>query len=96
MAHNFVKKSGMMVSEITLFNTLRIKLGDQDAQLVVEGIKTTVMEELNHKKDVLATKNDVFVLQNDMEKVKAELLVIKWMLSFVLAGMLSLIFKSFS
>ena len=86
----------MMVSEITLFNTLRIKLGDQDAQLVVEGIKTTVMEELNHKKDVLATKNDVFVLQNDMEKVKAELLVIKWMLGFVLAGMLSLIFKSFS
>jgi hypothetical protein len=86
----------MIVSEITLFNTLRIKLGDQDAQLVVEGIKTTVMEELNHKKDVLATKNDVFVLQNDMEKVKAELLVIKWMLGFVLAGMLSLIFKSFS
>jgi len=86
----------MIVSEITLFNTLRIKLGDQDAQLVVEGIKTTVMDELNHKKDVLATKIDVFVLQNDMEKVKAELLVIKWMLSFVLAGMLSLIFKSFS
>ena len=86
----------MIVSEITLFNTLRIKLGDQDAQLVVEGIKTTVMEELNHKKDVLATKNDVFVLQNDMEKVKAELLDIKWMLGFVLAGMLSLILKSFS
>jgi hypothetical protein len=86
----------MSVSEITLFNTLRMKLGDHEAQVVVEGIKTTVMEELNHKKDVLATKNDVFLLQNDMEKVKAELLVIKWMLGFVLAGMLSLIMKSFS
>jgi hypothetical protein len=86
----------MSVSEITFFNTLRMKLGDHEAQVVVEGIKTTVMEELNHKKDVLATKNDVFLLQNDMEKVKAELLVIKWMLGFVLAGMLSLILKSFS
>ena len=46
----------MFVSELTLFNTLRIKLGDHDAQLVVEGIKTTVMEELNHKKDVRLQK----------------------------------------
>ena len=86
----------MSVTEITLFNTLRMKFGDHEAQVVVEGIKTTVMEELNYKKDVLATKNDLFLLQNDMEKVKAELLVIKWMLGFVLAGMLSLVMKSFS
>ena len=86
----------MSVTKITLFNTLRMKFGDHEAQVVVEGIKTTVMEELNYKKDVLATKNDLFLLQNDMEKVKAELLVIKWMLGFVLAGMLSLVMKSFS
>jgi len=53
------------------------------------------MEEFNYKKDTLATKNDINLLQNDMEKVKAELLVLKWMLGFLLAGMLSLILKTF-
>ncbi len=85
----------MIVSEITLFNTLKSKLGEHEAQTVVEGIKTAVMEEFNNKKDTLATKNDIHLLQNDMEKVKAELLVIKWMLGFLLAGMLSLILKTF-
>lgn len=85
----------MIVSEITLFNTLKSKLGENEAQILVEGIKSAVMEEFNIKKDTLATKNDIHLLQNDMEKVKAELLVIKWMLGFLLAGMLSLILKTF-
>jgi hypothetical protein len=78
----------MNISEITLFNTLKTKLGEHEAQVVVEGIKSTVMEEFNAKKDILATKLDI-------EKLKAELLVIKWMLGFVMAGILSLIMKSF-
>jgi hypothetical protein len=85
----------MIVSEITLFNTLKNKLGELEAQAVVEGIKTAVAEEFNNKKDMLATKSDIFLLQNNMEKLNSELLVIKWMLGFVLAGMLSLIVKSF-
>ena len=79
----------MIVSEITLFNTLKTKLGEHEAQVVVEGIKSTVMEEFNTKKDILATKMDI-------EQVKAEILVLKWMLGFLLAGMLSLILKNFS
>lgn len=78
----------MNISEITLFNTLKSKLGEHEAQVVVEGIKSTVMEEFNTKKDLLATKMDI-------EQVKAELLVLKWMLGFLLAGMLSLILKTF-
>jgi hypothetical protein len=78
----------MNISEITLFNTLKNKLGEQEAQAVVEGIKSAVMEEFNTKKEILATKTDI-------EKLKAELLVIKWMLGFLLAGMLSLILKSY-
>jgi hypothetical protein len=46
------------------------------------------MEEFNAKKDILASKLDI-------EKLNAELLVIKWMLGFVMAGILSLIMKSF-
>ncbi len=78
----------MNISEITLFNSLKNKLGEQEAQVVVEGIKSAVMEEFNTKKEILATKTDI-------EKLKAELLVIKWMLGFVLAGILSLIVKTF-
>jgi hypothetical protein len=85
----------MNVSEITLFNSLKSKLGEHEAQVVVEGIKSSVMEEFNNKKDTLATKSDIFLLQNDIEKVKAELLVLKWMLGFLLAGMLFLILKTF-
>ncbi|MBU6158918.1 MAG: hypothetical protein KGP35_07805 [Bacteroidetes bacterium] len=85
----------MNVSEITLFNTLKTKLGEHEAQTVVEGIKSAVMDEFNNKKDTLATKIDIHLLQTDMEKIKAELLVLKWMLGFLLAGMLSLILKTF-
>ena len=63
----------MVVSEITLFNTLRAKLGEQEAQVVVEGIKSAVKEEFENKKDSLATKQDV-------SEVKAE--IIKWMFVF--------------
>jgi len=63
----------MVVSEITLFNTLKAKLGEQEAQTVVEGIKSAVKEEFEVKKDVLATKQD-------LAEVKAE--IIKWMFIF--------------
>jgi hypothetical protein len=84
----FVKTPAMNVSEITLFNTLKSKLGEHEAQVVVEGIKSTVMDAFNTQKDMLSTKIDI-------EQVKAELLVLKWMLGFLLAGMLSLILKTF-
>ena len=63
----------MVISEITLYNTLKEKLGDQVAQVVVESIKETVKEEVNNKKESLATKHDV-------SEVKAE--IIKWMFIF--------------
>lgn len=78
----------MVVSEITLFNTLKAKLGENEAQTVVEGIKHAVKEEFDNKKDILATKTDI-------ERLNAQLLVVKWMLGVVLAGIVSLILKAF-
>jgi len=75
----------MVVSEITLFNTLRQKLGEQEALVVVEGNKNAVKEEFAVRKEVLATKQD-------LSEVKAE--IIKWMFIFwigtigVLSGIL--------
>ena len=63
----------MVVSETTLFNTLKTKLGEQEAQTVVEGIKSAVKEEFEVKKEILATKQD-------LSEVKAE--IIKWMFIF--------------
>ena len=85
----------MNISEITLFNTLKIKLGEHEAQIVVEGIKSAVAEEFKNKKDMLATKDDIHRVENEIEKVKSRLLIMEWMLGFVLAGILSLIVKSF-
>ncbi len=50
--------------------------------------KQTVKEEFENKKDILATKTD-------MERLKGELMVIKWMLGVVLGGIVSLIVKAF-
>ena len=59
----------MLVSEITLFNTLKAKLGEQEAQTIVEGIKQTVDAKFSDQKDIFLTKED---------KVD----IIKWMFAF--------------
>ena len=70
----------MVVSEITLFNTLRAKLGEQEAQVVVEGIKNAVKEEFENKKDVLLTKQDKVELIEKMNADKQDIL--KWLFGF--------------
>ena len=67
----------MLVSEITLFNTLA-KLGEQEAQTVVEGIKQSVREEFENQKANLATKED-------LANTKAD--IIKWMFIFWIGQM---------
>jgi hypothetical protein len=73
----------MVVSEITLFNTLKSKLGEKEAQAVVEGIKTAVAEEFN------AVKNQL-VIKEDLANTKAEIL--RWTFSFVFGALLLNIF----
>jgi hypothetical protein len=63
----------MVVSEITLFNLLKTKYGEQEAQTVVEGIKQTVREEFENKKDVLATKPDIASLKEDILKFRIDI-----------------------
>lgn len=72
----------MVISEITLFNTLREKLGEQTAQTVVEGIKTAVKEEFENKKDTLATKDELHVVKVDL---------IKWMVGLWITTILLIV-----
>ncbi len=64
------------MSEITLFNTLKTKLGEKEAQTVVEGIKAAIREEFNTRKDVLATKEDL---------ANAKVDIIRWMVGTAIA-----------
>lgn len=97
----------MEVSEITLFNTLKGSLGEEKAQVVVEGIKSQVKEALEDSKSVLATKEDLYAVRNelkgDIASVRKEIAAsavrmeriradtIKWMFIFW-AGQLAAIF----
>ena len=70
----------MVVSEITLYNILKNKFGETEAQTVVEGIKHTVREEFENKKDILLTKQDKVELIEKMNSDKQDLL--KWLFGF--------------
>jgi hypothetical protein len=63
----------MVVSEITLYNVLKAKLGEAEAQTVVEGTKQEVRNEFDNKKEILATKEDLAAAKAD---------IIKWMFIF--------------
>ena len=70
--------------ELELYELLKTKLGERETKALFD----LVENKIDDKKDELATKLDI-------ERLKAELLVIKWMLGVILAGILSLIIKSF-
>jgi hypothetical protein len=63
----------MVVSEITLYNLLKSKYGESDAQTMVEGIRQTVKEEVNNKKDLLASKEDVALVKQDLLKLQIDI-----------------------
>jgi hypothetical protein len=79
----------MVVSEITLYNVLKSKYGEQDAQTIVEGIKQTVKEEVDNKKDVIATKEDIYKLRLDMEQNFRDNL--KWNIGLIVGLFISLL-----
>ena len=70
----------MQVSDIQLYNILKVKMGESEAQTLVEYIDTKVEKEVEEKKDVLATKQDISELRVEVSKTKAD--IIKWMFVF--------------
>jgi hypothetical protein len=63
----------MHVSEIQLFQMLKEKIGEKEAQSLVEYVETKIGKEFDSKKDTLATKEDLANVRSD---------VIKWMFIF--------------
>ncbi len=79
----------MIVSEITLYNVLKSKYGEQDAQTILESIKQTVKEELDSKRNLLASKEDIYKLQLDMERNFRDNL--KWTIGLIVGLFISLL-----
>jgi len=48
----------MSISEIQLYNALKTKLGDNEAQQLVDFLKSEVSSEFNNRKDTFLTKED--------------------------------------
>ena len=64
----------MSISEIQLYQILKNKLGEQEAESLVAFVKEEVKTELEVNTFKFATKEDILRLDNKITEVKAELL----------------------
>jgi hypothetical protein len=74
----------MIVSEIKLFELLKARIGEKEAEAFVQILETRVDKKFDEAKNYLATKEDLVRLEGKLEtkiaETKAEL--IKWMFIF--------------
>ena len=68
----------MSVNELKLYKILREKMGEEEAQSLVEYVEAKIEAEFNDKQYVLATKQDLLVLKEElsarMDRQKEELM----------------------
>jgi hypothetical protein len=70
----------LQISEIQLYNILREKIGDQQAQTLTDYVESRIDREFEKNKSVLSTKSDILELKNVLSENKSE--TIKWMFIF--------------
>jgi len=72
----------MAITEIQLYSALKLKLGDQEAQQLVEFVKAEVKDELDAKTNQFATKEDL---------ANAKVDIIKWVFGFFVVLIIAII-----
>ena len=72
----------MSITEIELYTALRQKLGDVEAQQLVEFVKTEVKDSLDAKSDRFATKEDLANTKVD---------IIRWVFGFFIVLIMAII-----
>jgi len=55
----------MIVSEIKLYNLLKSKLGDQEAEAFIQILEERVDKKFEENKDRLSTKEDIYQLREE-------------------------------
>jgi len=89
----------MTVSSIQLFTIIKDKIGEREAQAMVEFIEAKVEDTIHEKSDNLATKTDIAEVKAIIADVKAEM--IRWMFIFwtgsvvTLAGIMIAVLRYF-
>ena len=56
----------MSVTEIQLFQILKSKLGEQEAEHLVDFVRTEVKAEFDSRREILATKDDLANMQKSI------------------------------
>jgi bifunctional DNA-binding transcriptional regulator/antitoxin component of YhaV-PrlF toxin-antitoxin module len=79
------------MSLITIPKPLREKLGDEATDALVAILDK--FEKETQKE--LASKDDITKIKLDIADIRSELKLIKWMMGIMLAGVLSLVMKTF-
>lgn len=76
------------ISEIQLFNALKTKLGDKQAEELVSFVKVKVENEINEQSSRFSTKEDILKLETKLAETKVD--IIKWVVGifFALAMMI--------
>ncbi len=82
-----------MVNNITslqLFQILKQKVGEKEAEALVDFVDSKIRENNENNLKILATKEDVHVLKQDILKVETKIAesksdLVKWMFSFFFA-----------
>ncbi|MEA5140501.1 hypothetical protein [Arcicella rigui] len=72
--------ASIQISEIQLYNILKEKIRDQQAQVLTDFIESRVDKEFEKSKSILASKSDILELKNQIAENKSE--IIKWMFIF--------------
>lgn len=79
------------INDIQLFNLLKAKIGEKEAEALVEYVKTSASEELKHNIDTLAirefVKDELKTVRDEVNQVRLALKefkseIIKWMFVF--------------
>lgn len=84
----------MSITEITLYNVLRKKFGEDETSQLVEFIKAEVKNEVDNKANILLTKDDKIDIIDRINKSKLETVV--WIVGTgVLQFILSIVAKKF-
>ena len=79
----------MVVSEIRLYELLKAKIGNAEAEAFIEILENKVDKKFDAAKEILATKQDLAETNQRISETKAEL--IKWMFIFWIGQLASFI-----
>ncbi|MCX6279741.1 MAG: hypothetical protein NT004_16860 [Bacteroidetes bacterium] len=71
------KKNDMTVATLDLFNILRSKIGEREAQTLVEFVEHKVTQQVEGEVSGLATKDNIMSTNADINSAKADILTTK-------------------